>query len=361
MDNTNTQQATEYTEEERRMYIQNYFKVTKLEWPPLNKHAYTAIIGWAVGLILMAYLKNAGPTIVFCTTCFAIGTWQLWLYIAPYLRKKRIFNSRRPEEVMTAWLIKDLKETVKPQAIKTLSLNMSDIRPENFIIIPIPIFWDAPGVDGTQIKRSPLPDGTYNYSVWRVQILVLTKHYISLFKCNYNWLNNGITSISTNEFYFQDITSIRNDMREIEFKFFDNPEQPIGGGKVFCVTNFSGEYLTVVNDIPSLKTTKALAVDLEYIVSLLRMVIRNRRFGITHEEMSTQEQQAINGTPDDDANRQENMENINSIEYLLNKRDVEHNQQESQFGGAPFSSFEDDGDDSNDNAPAPESPTTQHT
>ena len=343
MDNTKqTQVAEEYTEEERRMYIQNYFKVTKLEWPPLNKHAYTAIIGWAVGLILMAYLKNAGPTIVFCTTCFAIGTWQLWLYIAPYLRKKRIFNSRRPEEVMTGWLIKDLKETVKPKAISTLSLNMSDVRPENFIIIPIPIYWEAPGIDSSQIKRSPLPDGTYNYSIWRVQILVLTKHYISLFKCNYNWLDNSTSSISTNEFYFQDITSIRNDMREIEFKFFDNPEQPIGGGKVFCVTNFSGEYLTVVNDIPSLKVTKSVAVNLEYIVSLLRMVIRNRRFGISHEEVSTQEQQSINGMPNEAEKRDQAAEDINSIEYLLNKRDVEMNQEESQFGGAPSSSFGDE-------------------
>jgi hypothetical protein len=184
---------------------------------------------------------------------------------------------------------------------------------------------------------------------------VLTKHYISLFKCNYNWLNNSVSSISTNEFYFQDITSIRNDMREIEYKFFDNPEQPIGGGKVFCVTNFSGEYLTVVNDIPSLKITKALAVDLEYIVSLLRMVIRNRRFGITHEEVSTQEQHAIEGTPDSDAKRQETTEAINSIDYLLNKRDDELNQQESQFGGAPFSSFE-DGNDGDTSAPESSSP-----
>lgn len=341
----NTQQhqpAEEYTEEERRTLIQNYFKITKLEWHPLNKHAYTALIAWFVGLVLMAYLKNALPTMVFSTTCFVIGTWQLWQYIAPYLRKKRIFNTRRPEEVMTSWLIKDLKETVKPQAIKTLSLNMSDVRPENFIIIPIPIYWEAPGIDSSQIKRSPLPDGTFNYSIWRVQVLVLTKHYISLFKCNYNWLDNSISSISTNEFYFQDITSIRNDMREIEYKFFDNPEQPIGGGKVFCVTNFSGEYLTVINDIPSLKVTKSVAVDLEYIVSLLRMVIRNRRFGITREEISTQEQQSISNTPTEAEQRDQAVENINSIEYLLKKRDVEMNQEESQFGGAPSSSFGDD-------------------
>ena len=251
---------------------------------------------------------------------------------------------------MIAWLIKDIKETVKPKAIAALSLNMSDIRPENFIIIPIPIFWSAPGIDPKHIKKAMLPDKSFIYSIWRVQILVLTKHYISLFKCNYNWLDNSISSVSTNEFYFQDITSIRNDMRKIEFTLLDNPEKPVGDGKVFCVTNFSGEYLYVINDIPSLQSSKAVAVDLEYIVSLLRMVIRNRRFGITHEEVSTQEQQAIDGSKNEDAKRDQTVEDINSIEYLLNKRDDEMNQQESQFGGAPTSSFSDDGD--NADAPA---------
>ena len=345
-----SQAAQEYTEEERRKLIQNYFKVTKLQWPPINSNVMLSALGWFVGLVLMVYLKRAVPTIIFCTACFVFATWQLWIYVRPFLRDRRIYNTRRSEEVMSAWLVKDFKETVKPRAVSTLSLNMSDVRPENFIIIPIPIYWTAPGIDPSQVKRSRTPDGTYNYSMWRVQILVLTKHYISLFKCNYNWLNNSVSNISTNEFYFQDITSIRNDMREIEYKFLDNPEQPIGGGKVFCVTNFSGEYLTVVNDIPSLQVTKVVAVNLEYIISLLRMVIRNRRFGITHEEMTKHEQQTLAGAPTEDEQHDKVVEDINSIDYLLHKRDDEMDQQESQFGGAPSSSFADDDTD----APAPE-------
>lgn len=351
MENKNTQTATEYTEEERREYIQKYFKVTELHWPPINYNALLSLLGLFIGLVLMGYLKRAVPTIVFCTACYAFAAWQFWLYIGPYVYKRRIYKSRRPEDVMAAWLVKDFKETVKPKAVQTLSLNMSDVRPENFIIIPTPIYWNAPGIDPAQTKRSKFPDGTFIYSIWRVQILVLTKHFISLFKCNYNWLNNSISSISTNEFYFQDITSIRNDMREIEFKFIDNPEKPIGGGKVFCVTNYSGEYLTVVNDIPSLNVIKVVAVNLEYIISLLRMVIRNRRFGITHEEVSTQEIQEATQTSEE--KRDQTIEEINSIDYLLRERDEDMNQEESQFGGTPSSSFEDD------NTDIPEAPAQQ--
>ncbi|MBO4772979.1 MAG: hypothetical protein J5595_10620 [Bacteroidales bacterium] len=353
METNNTQTAKEYTEEERRELIKNFFSVTKLDSSPFirDPRMLLVLVAVFVGFVLLGYLKRAIPTIVLCTTCFGYALWQLYLIWAPYLDKRQIFRRRPTEDQMSSWLIKDLKENVKPKSITTLGLNMEDVKPENFIIIPIPIYWVAPGIDNlSHVKRCLLSDGTYTYSMWRVQILVLTKHFISLFKCNYDWFDNSISSISTNEFYFQDITSIRNDMREIEYKFIDNDEMPIGGGKVFCVTNFSGEYLTVVNEIPSLQITDVVAVNLEYIVSLLRMVIRNRRFGITHEEMSREEQQALDGSGNNDDN-QDTSEEINSIEYLLNKRDDEMNQQESQFGGTPFSSF-DDGSDSD---------TTEHT
>ena len=345
MENTKqTQPAAEHNpEEDRRTLIKYFFEVTKLDKTPYiqDPRMLLVLLGVFVGLVLLGYLKRAVPTLFFCTACFAFAVWEFFLVWGPYFHKHKMFMRRPSKDDMAAWLIKDLKETVKPKSIHTLGLNMSDVRPENFIIIPIPIYWTAPGIDGSQVKRASLDDGTFTYSMWRVQILVLTKHFISLFKCNYNWLDNSISSISTNEFYFQDITSIRNDMREIEYKFIDDAEKPIGGGKVFCVTNFSGEYLTVVNDIPSLQVTKVVAVDLEYIVSLLRMVIRNRRFGITHEEMSTQEQQSLSQDPNNEVQREQNVEDINSIEYLLHRRDVEMDQQESQFDGAPLSSFDD--------------------
>lgn len=349
METNNTQTAQEITEERRRTLIKYFFQVTKLDYKPYLKDprmwlAYIIIIA---GFGLAYFSKTISASIIVLFVFFILALIPTCIVFSPLRKDWKIFRQRPPEGFMGAWLIKDLKENVKPKSITTLSLNMEDVRPENFIIIPIPIYWIAPGIKNPEhVKRCKLSDGSYTYSMWRVQILVLTKHFISLFKCNYDWIDNEITSISTNEFYFQDITSIRNDMREIEYRFIDNEEMPIGGGKVFCVTNYSGEYLTVVNDIPSLNITKVVAVDLEYIVSLLRMVIRNRRFGITHEEMSTEEQQALDGTSsNDNSNDNQDMsEDINSIEYLLNKHD-EMTQQASQFGGAPFSSFHEVNDD----------------
>ncbi|MBR2888605.1 MAG: hypothetical protein IKB95_10285 [Bacteroidales bacterium] len=274
----------ELSEEDRRLLIENYFKINHVEFPSLlSGHAILTYIGAFLGLVMIFYLKNAIPTVIVSLSCFVFAFWHFYRFIIPYLNTKKLFAMRPKEEQMIAWLIKDLKENVKPKSITTLGLNMSDVKPENFIIIPVPVYWETPGIDNSNICRQANSDGTYLFSIWRVQILVLTTHYISLFKCNYNWLNNTMSGISTNEFYFTDITSIRNDMREIEHNFIDNPEQPVGGGRVFNVANVSGENISVINEIPSLPGPKAVAVNLEYVITLLRMILRNRRFGITRE------------------------------------------------------------------------------
>ena len=283
----------ELSEEERRMLIDNYFKINHVEFPSLlSGHAILAYVGVLIGLIMIFYLKRAVPTVIVVLSCFIFAFWHFYRFITPYLATRKLFAQRPTEEQMLAWLIKDLKENVKPKSITTLGLNMSDVRPENFIIIPVPVYWETPGIESSKICRQINEDGTYIYSVWRVQILVLTTHYISLFKCNYNWLDNVMTSISTNEFYFSDITSIRNDMREIEHSFIDDPERPIGGGMVFNVANVSGENISVINEIPSLPGPKSVAVNLEYVITLLRMILRNRRFGITREIEPEKEEEA---------------------------------------------------------------------
>ena len=341
----NTVHIDDITEEQRRLLINNYFKAGKIELPSFTKGRIILVYaGVFLGIVLMFYLKKALPTVIFSTSCFVFALWHFYKFITPYFQVKRMLSQRPEDGQIVSWLIKDLKQTVKPRSITTLGLNMSDVRAENFIIIPVPIYWETPGTDPSEILRSPLEDGTYIYTMWRVQILVLTQHYISLFKCNYNWLANSISGISTNEFYFQDISSIRDDIREIEYNFIDNAEQKIGAGRVFCVTNFSGEYLTVINEIPSLSAPKSVAVNLEYIVSLLRMILRNRRFNIQREVAPEKPHEELDQAAVEEQKREENVELINSIDYLL-RNDVEGGDSpESQFGeNIAKSSFGDDG------------------
>jgi hypothetical protein len=350
----NTVHIDEISEEQRRLLINNYFKAGKIELPSFTKGRIILVYaGVFLGIVLMFYLKKAVPTVIFCSSCFVFAFWHFYKFITPYFQVKRMLSQRPDDQQMISWLIKDLKNTVKPRSITTLGINISDVRPENFIIIPVPVYWTSQGIDSSHIMRAPLSDGTYLYTAWRVQILVLTKHYISLFKCGYDWLSNAISGISTNEFYFQDISSIRDDIREIEYSFIDNAEKKVGAGRVFCVTNFSGEYLTVINEIPSLAGPKNLSVNLEYIVSLLRMILRNRRFNISREVIPEKApEQTEQSFEKEEKEKEAKIELINSIDYLM-RNDVDgEDSPDSQFGNQARSSFDDGVDISSDGGDA---------
>lgn len=281
---TNQEFFSEYrriSEEERRTLIENYFYINHAEFPSLFKgHILLAYIGAAVGFILIFYLKKAIPTMIFSISAFIFAFWHFYRWIVPWMSTKRFFAQRPNETQMAQWLVKDLKEVVKPCAIDMLSLNMEDIRPENFIIIPVPVYWETPGVESSAILRQQNSDSTFIYSVWKVQILVLSKYYVSLFTCLYNWIENTMTTLMTNEFYFADITSISNDIQPLNYQFINNPDMPVGTGRIFHVSNKAGDSITVLNDIPSLKMLKKVSVNLEHAVSLIRWVLRNRRFGV---------------------------------------------------------------------------------
>lgn len=273
----------ELSEQQRRELITNYFYARKVKFPSwTNGRILLAYLGVFLGFLFMLYLKNSVVTLILSLAAFIFAFWHFYNWIMPWFKVRKFIQTKPTDEQMIAWLIKDLKEVVKPRSIEMLSLNYSDIKPENFIIIPVPIFWQTPGINPEMILREPCSDG-FIYTTYRVQIIVLTQHYISLYKCNYNWLENNIISQSTNEFYFQDITSIRNDVQNLDFMNIDDETQPIGVGKVFHLSNVSGENMIVISDIPSLQSMGVISVKLDYLVSLIRMILRNRRFGIERE------------------------------------------------------------------------------
>ncbi|NJO87620.1 MAG: hypothetical protein HC831_00660 [Chloroflexia bacterium] len=122
----------------------------------------------------------------------------------------------------------------------------------------------------------------YIYSVWNVQVIALTKNYISFFNCTYDWLNDLILNEKTNEFFYDDISSVKNDVKTIERRFVDQDEEDNENKKlttfIFQVTNMSSDSHTVVTKIPELRYSQALEVNLEKAVQALRITLRKRRF-----------------------------------------------------------------------------------
>jgi len=275
----------------RRMLMRNYFFVNRAEFPSYTAYMIKlAAFFFVTGLVIIIYFKSELPTLILGSISLGLGFWAFSKWITPYFAERRKYEARPSLEQMNSWLIKDIKEIIKPRAIEILSLDSKHLRPENFIIVPYPIFWNEPGVSSDAMLRHQTPDGKFLYSLWKVQVLALTKHYISLYSCNYDWFNNTFVSENTNEFFYDDIASIKNDIHVFEHKFLNDPEKTIGIGKIFQLSNISGEKMTVINDIPAMQPSAPVSVNLDKIISVLRIMLRHRRYGEIQEDDVPDEQ-----------------------------------------------------------------------
>jgi hypothetical protein len=266
---------------DKNKMINNYFKIFEVEYPSLQRSAKFGTGFLALGFLLfyMQYISVFTNVDLVATVFIIVGVFSFWLWLRPFFFLKKIFYSRPSDGDIDFWFLEDIHETVKQRALDQLKINASKLRDENIIIVPYPVYWQYPGIEPEKIIRRLGDEEGFAYSVWVVQILVVTEKFISFYSCAYHWLENRIFDERTNEYFFDDISSVRNDYIEVDKKFIDNPEQSIGMSKVFMLTNMSGDSHTVITEIPSLKIPPACANDLEKLVQGLRVMLRNRRFG----------------------------------------------------------------------------------
>ena len=73
----------ELSEEDRRLLIDNYFRINHVEFPSLlSGHAILAYVGALLGLIMIFYLKNAVPTIIVSLSCFVFAFLQVYYAVS---------------------------------------------------------------------------------------------------------------------------------------------------------------------------------------------------------------------------------------------------------------------------------------
>ncbi|MDF1546506.1 MAG: hypothetical protein P1P88_01710 [Bacteroidales bacterium] len=263
---------------ERVTLMRKYFTSPDAEYP-----SFSNIIRISLGLILFGtfiiyYFNN---TDLAGTIIILVGFSLFILWLRPYFRDLRLFKERPPVQHMYNWFREDLNKKIKERACSVLRLNMKDLRPENFIIVPYPLYWPEAEIDENTILRRETEEGNFIYSVWKVQVIAITKNYISFFNCTYDWMNDSITSERTNEFFFDDISSVKNDAKTISRKLIgqeEEEEEKKLTAYIFKVTNMSSDSLSVITKIPELNYSQELEVNLEKAVQALRITLRKRRF-----------------------------------------------------------------------------------
>ena len=264
---------------ERVSLMMTYFTAKAAEYPSFSNILRVSIGLVLIGIFVMYYFNNttlAGIVLIL----FGLSLFTIW--IRPYFRDVRTFRERPPVKHMYNWFKEDLNKNIKERASSVLRLNMKDLRIENFLIVPHPIYWQEAGVDPNFIFRRDTEEGHYIYNVWKVQVIALAKNYISFFNCTYNWLGNTIHNERTNEFFYDDISSVKNDVIQISHRLMNQEEEEEGNkilnAEVFQVTNMSSDSISVITKIPELKYSPEVEVSLEKAVQALRITLRKRRY-----------------------------------------------------------------------------------
>jgi hypothetical protein len=260
---------------ERTTAIQKYFTAFPAVVPSFTLFIQIGIGLFFFGAFLLFFFKNTIITSVIIIFS-SIGLFIFW--IKPYLRAKRYFQERPPTQEMYKWLINDLNTTIKLRATELLKLNVGGLKSENFLFVPYPIYWPEPGLEPEAFFARETEEEHIFYNVWKIQIIALAQNYISFYSCTYDWINDKILNERTNEFFYDDISSVKNDV-EIISKTLVGEEEPKNlNAYVFKVTNMSSENLLVITKIPELKYSPKLEVSLEKAVQALRIILRKRRY-----------------------------------------------------------------------------------
>lgn len=300
----------------RTSKMKAYFTVFEPEYPPMRhwllKFAIASIL---FGLFIMYFFNNT----ILAGIAFILTGWVLFaVWAKPYFRGRKVYSLRPKEEEMINWLIKDLNTIIKETAIKKLRLNMSTLETKNFILVPYPVFWEVPGVEKENLLKRNTESGNVLYSVWNVQVIALTVNYISYYTCTYDWLNNLILHERTNEFFYDDISSVKNDVELIEHYLADKNYTDEEGkqlppdkltANVFVVKNMSTDTLKVITNILEMKHPPQLVVDLEKAVLALRIILRKRRYDEDQDPVIVERNEEIDTNETEEQNK--NQENKN--------------------------------------------------
>jgi hypothetical protein len=263
----------------KSIQINNYFYLERPSEPEKKGLYYIAIIMFGISFLLLIGMLIgflSFPLIPFGIVAILAGIYFLKEWNKPYLAQLARYESRPTDQEMDNWLLEDLQSIVKARAFERFDIDKKRLDDERYLILPTPLYWKVPGYFG-RIYRKRGNDGAYRYTSWSVDVLILTKNYVSVFGCVFDWLSGSVTYEETNEFFYNDISSIKTGYEEFEKSMFDNEESKIGEIFKLKIVNASGDVMALFSDIPKLAAPGATRMKIESVVSKLRLMLRNRR------------------------------------------------------------------------------------
>ncbi len=258
---------------DKRTAIYNFFN---LDYPVLNVNKgleYASYIMGSLALILIGGIALKFFNIAFIALALAAAAVGGLLYKdrdKHYRQAMDFYTQNMPDvQSMEAWFSEDLTQIVKTRAFQRFELDAERMDKERYLILPVPYTWEEAGVFTTTKQKNQF------YSAYWVTTLILTKNYVSVFSCIFDWLNGTIVHEETNEFFYNDIASIRTGNFNFNKALQSDKEQKLGAIYTLRIVNVSGDTMDVFSQIPG--ASAPLTVNIDQVVTRLRKMLRNRR------------------------------------------------------------------------------------
>ena len=264
--------------------INNYFLLQSPK--PLSLEFKIKIVVFLLVYFPLAKLfMGNGILALFGLTIISFLAYFFWF--RHRIDKQRKFESRVVPETINNWLLESLKTKIVKRAIEYLEIETRNFNPEQFIVIPYPVFHATKKIADEhvlRVKTEFIPNKNsltdpyvyYTYSTWNVQVLILSKSFISYYFCSYNWLKDEILNEKSNEYFYQDIALIKTSTEEVSFQTKWN-ETPITEARLLKLIHYSGDVLQLIAEIPELQQAPQTIVDIEKIEKTLRILMRHVR------------------------------------------------------------------------------------
>jgi hypothetical protein len=207
-------------------------------------------------------------------------------YWKPRYEKQKRYNKRITPIKLNNYLLESCKTKILERAIDYLEIDADDMTDQQFIVIPYPVFHKTKNIKDQYILRiksdvkkeddKDVEDYFYNYSYWNIQILILSKSYISFYFCGYNWLKDEIINERSNEYFYQDMATIKTETNEVSF-LSKWSEEPITEARITKIIHNSGDILNLITEITELKQPPQTIVDIEKIEKTIRILLRHAK------------------------------------------------------------------------------------
>jgi hypothetical protein len=172
-------------------------------------------------------------------------------------------------------------EISRIQSVAKAKLDLSDeiIIGASPLIIKAPIFWNKPNTPASDILWRIGKDNFIRFSIYRIVVIFLTESFVSVYSCDFNFMNSTVVYESTQEYHYKDIVSVSTQVDNMPLKLPDGKQ--LNEVHTFDLSVASGERVRVVIGVP-LSITKGAYVHptgADYVIKNLRTVLREKKGG----------------------------------------------------------------------------------